>query len=175
VVLLSANKRLIVFAVIFGAGLIILLSAAVFGRILIAGNPDLNSDAKFHAFAGDELLRQGKVFEAIGAYEKSLSLEEDLVVRSNLAVLYHQAGLYSNSISHLRALVVFEPKNPSFHYDLAVNLVERFRNTDDKMLEDLLEALGEYETANILRSGFSSAENNIKVLKKVLDEAKISY
>ena len=114
------------------------------------------------------MARQGDTGAAISAWENGLLVAEDENLRSNLAILYYQEGSYSDAVRHLRVLVGQHPENPGYHYDLAVNLVDRFRNTDDKALEDLFEALGEYEMANGLSPGFSNSVNNIAVLKKVL-------
>ena len=95
-------------------------------------------------------------------------MAEDLNVRNNLAVLYYNQGKYTDAIRNLRVLVSSEPENPSFHYDLAVNLVDRFRNTDEKSIDDLFEALREYELVNGLSPGYENSVNNIAALKEVL-------
>ena len=131
-------------------------------------NPGFSVDPAFYKNLGNELVKKGDTQNAIAAYEKSLDFAEDDNLRSNLAILYYQQGSYSEAIRHLRVLVTLNPDDPSPHYDLAVNLVDRFRNTDDKSIADLQEALAQYETASKLSPGYSNSENNIAVLKKVL-------
>jgi tetratricopeptide (TPR) repeat protein len=89
-------------------------------------------------------------------------------VRNNLAVIYYKQGKYTEAISQLRVLIQSEPDNPSYHYDLAVNLVDKFRNSQEQILADLEEALAEYEKADSLEPGYASARENIEVLKKVM-------
>jgi len=151
-------------------GIVLSLAGAVFGSGLIVKtqNKDFQDDPLFYKALGGELLKRGDNVKAIAAYEESLMLAEDLEVHSNLAVLYHGEGKYSEAISHLRVLVASQPDNPGFHYDLAVNLVDKFRNTDEKSLDDLYEALAEYEKSEQLLPGYSYAAENIAVLKMIL-------
>ena len=71
-------------------------------------------------------------------------------------------------MGQLRKLIQSEPDNPSYHYDLAVNLVDNFRNSQEQSLAGLEEALSEYEKADSLSPGYSHAKENIDVLKKLI-------
>jgi tetratricopeptide (TPR) repeat protein len=157
------KKTIIIFA-----AFVLLVSALAFALTLHTNNLQFSKDPAFYKSLGNQLVREGQPLSAAAAYEKSLMMQEDSNLRNNLAVIYYQAGQYDDAIRNLLVLVESEPNNPSYHYDLAVNLVDRFRNTDDKKLDDLYTALSEYERANELSSGFSNAESNIAALKRVL-------
>jgi len=157
-----------VIVTVFSAVVIVLLSGLALGKILVTNNPNFETDPAYYKAIANEMVREGNTAAAIANYEQSLKLREEDNVRSNLAVIYYRELQYSDAIRHLRALVASNPKNPSYHYDLAVNLVDRFRNTDEKSLDDLLEALDEYEIANELEPGYSNSVNNIAVMKKIL-------
>lgn len=157
VVLISVLMVLLLVSIVLATGFIVKTS-----------NPDFRNDPLFYKALGNELTKKGDFDKAAIAYEQSLALAEDLEVRNNLAVIYYREARYSEAIDQLRALVAEEPGNPSYHYDLAVNLVDKFRNTDDKNLDDLYEALAEYEKASGLSPGFSNSEQNIDVLRRVL-------
>ncbi|MBN1793212.1 tetratricopeptide repeat protein [Candidatus Woesearchaeota archaeon] len=156
--------------IILGLMIVVLLAGVALGTGMVfkTDNPDFQDDPAFYKNLGNELVRRGNPEGAIGAYEKSLELGEDENIRSNLAILYYQAGAYSDAASHLRVLVALAPEDPSYHYDLAVNLVDRFRNTEDKRLEDLFEALREYELVAEMSPDFGNAQGNVAALKEVL-------
>ena len=154
--------------------IIILLLAAIvatgisLATLVVTNNKSFDKDPEFYKSLGNQMVKEGKVDTAIKAYEASLALADDDNVRSNLAILYYQKGSYDNAIAHLRVLIAEAKLNPSYHYDLAVNLVDKFRNTEDKKLADLYEAVDEYKAAEQLSPGFLEAENNINVLTKIL-------
>ncbi|MBN2051924.1 tetratricopeptide repeat protein [Candidatus Woesearchaeota archaeon] len=158
--------------IILVLGLIITLAfvtVALGTNIIVkTDNNNFQKDPQFYKALGHYLAEQGDYSKAISAYEYCLLLGEDAEVRNNLAVLYYQAGKYSEAINHLRAIIVVEPNNPSYHYDLAINLVDRFRNTDDKKITDLEEALAEFEKANAIEQGYAHSLENIGVLKTIL-------
>jgi tetratricopeptide (TPR) repeat protein len=156
--------------IVFLVALVIVLSLsmAAFGLIFKTQNRNFQNDPLFYKALGGEYVKLGENGKAISAYEECLTFGEDLEAHSNLAVLYYREGKYSEAISNLIILTESEPANPSYHYDLAVNLVDRFRNTDEKSLDDLYEALAEYERAEQLLPGYSYAAENIAVLEGIL-------
>jgi len=125
-------------------------------------------ESQIYKALGNYFAQKGEHEEAIIAYEKSLIYTEDQDVRNNLAILYHQTEDYTKAIEHLRILVDLETDNPSYHYDLAVNLVDRFRSSKEQSLQDLLDAIEEYEKAEELEPGYEYAKENIEVLKRIL-------
>jgi tetratricopeptide (TPR) repeat protein len=148
---------------------VILLAGVAVGSVLLkTSNKDFAKDPAFYRSLGNEMVKRGEAAKAIIAFETAITYGEDADSRNNLAILYYRQGDYDKAIKHLRVLVAYEPGNPSYHYDLAVNLVDKFRNTDDKRLEDLDEALVQYAKAEGLSPGYSHAADNIAVLKKVL-------
>jgi tetratricopeptide (TPR) repeat protein len=153
-----------------GALLVLALTGLAIGAILITNNPNFDKDPEFYKSLGNELVKRGKYVEAIKAYESGLAMEEDENLRSNLAILYYQNAQYNDAIKHLKVLISQYPENPSYHYDFAINLVDRFRYTDEQSIDDLYVALAEYKKAEELSPGFQNAKNNIDVLKKVLGE-----
>ncbi|MBN2142316.1 hypothetical protein JW711_03210 [Candidatus Woesearchaeota archaeon] len=158
--------------IVFSVISIILLTGISLAATLVlqTKNSDFRNDPDFYRSLADELAKQGSIPEAISAYEMCLELKEDYEVRNNLAVLYYRIMDYDNAMRNLRILVEFDPSNPSYHYDLAVNLVDKFRNTEDKHLEDLYEALSEYEVSEELSPGFQNAKSNAAIISKVLSE-----
>ncbi len=158
------------FIIIFALAVVLSLAAAVFGSgfLVKTQNKEYASDPDFYRALGDEYVKQGKNLKATVAYEQSLVFGYNEEVESNLAVLYHNEGFYSDAITHLSSLAWTSPENPSYHYDLAVNLVDKFRNTEDKSLDDLYEALAEYGKAEQLEPGYAYAKENIAVLKGIL-------
>jgi len=150
--------------------IIVVIAGAVIGTSIIVrtNNKDFKKDPAFYKALGNYFAEQEDYDKAVIAYESCLLLSEDTDVRNNLAVIYHKQGMYSEAISQLRRLIINYPDNPSYHYDLAVNLVEKFRKTDEKNIADLEEALSEYEKAEELSPGYAHAEQNIKVLRRIL-------
>ena len=68
--------------------------------------------------------------------------------------------------SNTRAVLINNPNNPTYHYDLAVCLVDRYRYTDGNLI-DLEEAIIEYEKAEQLEPGYEFASENVAVLKDI--------
>ena len=152
--------------------ILIILAGIVIGTNIIVktNNKDFRKDPGFYKALGNYFAEQGEYEKAITAYESCLLLGEDKDARNNLAVLYHKQGRYSEAINQLRRLIIIQPDNPSYHYDLAVNLVDRFRRTEEKNIADLEEALAEYERAEALEPGYAYAAQNIEVLRKVMKQ-----
>ncbi|MBN2458750.1 tetratricopeptide repeat protein [Candidatus Woesearchaeota archaeon] len=161
------KKTIILFV---SLAVIILLAGLAFGTgiIMKTGSKDFKNDVEFYRSLGNHFAEQGNYDEAIGAYESGLLLGEDENLLNNLAVLYNGQGKYDEAVAKLRRLILIDENNPSYHYDLAVNLVDKFRNSNEQSLDDLLEALKEYELVEQLSPGYSHAAENIAVLKEVL-------
>lgn len=161
------NKSLVLAT---GLVLVIVLASIVLGtKILVrTQNKDFKKDPELYKALGNSFVEKGDYVNAAIAYESCLLLGEDKDVRNNLAVIYYKQGKYTEAISQLRVLIQSEPDNPSYHYDLAVNLVDKFRNSQEQSLADLQEALAEYERADSLQLGYANAKENIEVLKRVM-------
>src|SRR4030042_2441187 len=139
---------------------LLILTGIVLGTkaLVKTQNKDFTKDPEFYKALGNHLAEKGDYGNAIVAYESYLLLGEDEDVRNNLAVLYYKQGRYTEAISQLRILIQMEPDNPSYHYDLAINLVDRFRNSQEQSLADLEEALKEYELVEELEPGYAYAK-----------------
>lgn len=150
--------------------MMIALAAAVIGtRVLVkTQNKDFKKDPDFYKSLGNYFAGKEDYANAVVAYESALLLGNDNDVRNNLAVIYYKQGKYSEAISQLRILIQSEPDKPGYHYDLAINLVDRFRNSKEQSLADLEEALSEYEITDRLSPGYSHTRENIEVLKRVI-------
>jgi tetratricopeptide (TPR) repeat protein len=157
---------------ITGLVMLIILAAVVIGtKVLVkAQNQDFKKDPEFYKSLGNYLAEKEDYANAIVAYESCLLLGDDKDVRNNLAVIYYKQGKYSEAINQLQTLIQLEPDNPSYHYDLAINLVDRFRNSKEQSLADLENALVEYEKVDALQPGYSHARDNIEVLKRIIGE-----
>ena len=163
--------------IILVAGLVALIVLAgiaigtniIGSKILVrTANKDFQKDLEFYRELGNHFVEQGKYDDAIAAYEAGLLLSQDKDMMNNLAVIYYKQGRYSEAISWLKKLIELEEGNPSYHYDLAVNLVDRFRNSKEQSLDDLLEALKEYELVEELEPGYAYAKENVEALRTVL-------
>lgn len=157
ILLVSVAVLLLLVGIVLGTGIIVKTE-----------NKDFKKDIEFYRALGNYFAGQGKYDDAINAYEAGLLLSEDKDILNNLAVIYHSQGKYSEAITRIRKLILIDDSNPSYHYDLAVNLVDKFRNTSEQSLSDLVEALKEYELVEQLSPGYSHATENIAVLKEVL-------
>lgn len=164
------KKKIII--LIASLATLIILAGIVFGTDIIVktSNQDFKQDPEFYKALGNHFAEQGDYENAIIAYETCLLLGEDQDVRNNLAVLYYKQARYTQAIYHLRKLIITEPDNPSYHYDLAINLVDRFRNTEEPDINDLAEALAEYKQVEELEPGYAYAKENIEVLKRILEQ-----
>lgn len=161
IILISSVLILVVLAgITFGTqitGLVVKNDREAFGN-----------EGQAYKVIGNHFAEKGDYGEAIFAYENSLIYGEDQDVRNNLAVLYYKQGEYLKAIQHLEFLTEHYPDNPSYHYDLAINLVDRFRNSEEQSVQDLLDALAEYNRVVELEPGYSHANENIEVLKQIL-------
>ncbi|MBW2990536.1 tetratricopeptide repeat protein [Candidatus Woesearchaeota archaeon] len=164
------KKRLVIILSILT---IIILAGVVLGTNIIVktDNKDFDKDPNFYKALGNYFAEQGEYDKAIQSYETCLLLGEDIEARNNLAVLYHKQSRYTEAINQLKQLITIEPDNPSYHYDLAVNLVDKFRNTQEQDINDLTEALAEYQKTEALELGYEYAKENAEVLKEVLEQA----
>ena len=135
-------------------------------------NNEAFQDKEFYRTLGNYLVKQENYEGAVAAYETGLMLGEDENMRSNLAVIYYQQGKYKEAEEHLRKLIMISPENPQYHYDLAINLVDKFRKTEDKKIDYLKEALEEYELTNKISPGYAYSQQNIEVLRNVLQIEK---
>jgi len=162
------NKKTIV--LMASLVIIIILAAIALGTRVLAKtqNKDFKKDPELYKALGNHFAEKQDYANAIIAYESALLLGEDNNVRNNLAVIYYKQGKYSEAIGQLRTLIQTEPDNPGYHYDLAVNLVDRFRNSQEQNLADLHEALSEYEKADRLSPGYSHTKENIEVLRRII-------
>ncbi|MBD3203207.1 tetratricopeptide repeat protein [Candidatus Woesearchaeota archaeon] len=105
--------------------------------------------------------------EAENYFKKALEIKPDYATaRKNLALLYNKAKDYSKSVKHFQILADNFPDNPSYNYDLAVNLGDKFYY-ETRSLEDLEKAIKYFKRAEELSPGFLKAEENIKVLKEI--------
>ena len=161
--------------VIIITGLVILLILAgitfgteITGFIVKKDKDAFGDEGQAYKVIGNHFAEKGDYGEAIIAYENCLIYQEDQEARNNLAVLYHKKAEYSNAIEHLRILIKQYPDNPLYHYDLAINLVDRFRNSEEQRVQDLVDALAEYKKVVELEPGYAHTKQNIEVLNKIL-------
>lgn len=113
------------------------------------------------------------------AEQKDFDLAEDYLQRSlridpyneiarmNLALIYNYQGLHDEAIQQLLVLLKIDESNPSYHYDLAINMADLYRKQG---IGDLNDAIAEFRKADELKPGFAKAKENIKALKEVLAE-----
>lgn len=143
--------------------LILFSSMVVASGVLIQSHTKegaLNDVAYYAHHNGDDHLAERFYLVAITknpSYQKA---------RYNLATLYFMEGDYDKAIDQLEKLIVQDPENPAYHYDLAVNMIENIRR-NKKGLEFFDRALKEYKKADSLSPGFKHSRENIAVLERI--------
>ena len=164
------NKKTLILAV--SAVIMLALAGLVLSTQLLVKTPnkDFKTDPEFYNSLGNYFVQHEEIGKAINAYETGLTFGENAETRNNLAVIYYRQGEYDEAIANLRILIKDYPDNPSYHYDLAVNLVDKFRSSSEQSIADLEEALAEYQLAEELQPGYANAQGNIEVLKQVLEQ-----
>jgi tetratricopeptide (TPR) repeat protein len=110
-------------------------------------------------------IQQGKVAVAKGFFERSV-LANPLyeLPRMSLAILYHQEKEYVAAMFELEFLIEKNPSNPSYHYDLAINIADRFREEHVGNLDD---AILQFKEADRQSPGFMKSRENIAALENV--------
>ncbi len=143
--------------------LLLLVASASATTVLIRTNSRAAgfNDAAYYAYhAGEKGLAEALYERALAenpSYERA---------RYNLATLLFEEGRFDEAISHLELLVAAHPAKPEYHYDLAVNLIEKVRRMGGGLsLFD--RAIAEYEEAERLSPGFARARENLPVLYRI--------
>jgi len=109
--------------------------------------------AEWHNEMGFMLVRQGKVPEAIGHYERALSLEPDFVnAHNNLGLALVQAGRLQEAKGQYEQALRIEPDDAEAHNNLGAAL-EKLGRTED--------AIREYEEALRIEPDFAMANKNL--------------
>ena len=107
---------------------------------------------------GVELLKQGKVDEALGHLLKAVEMDpQDQEARLNLAHAYERQGRVEEAIVQCQKAVELNPRNPVAHNNLGVLY-------DRKGLYD--EAIREFETVLQIDSRSPSGLRNLETAKK---------
>ena len=107
---------------------------------------------------GAELLKQGKVDEAIGDLLKAVELApKDPAARLHLAYAYERQGRIEEAITQYQKAVELNPQNPVTHNNLGVLY-------DRKGLYD--EAIRELDTVLQIDAGSSTGPKNLETAKK---------
>lgn len=118
----------------------------------------LNSIGMYYESEGERKLAEEYFLKALNKDENNL------FARNNLAIIYHDDKKYNEAIEQLKALIELNNDNPSYHYDLAINLADNFRNNNIGNLDD---AISEFERAESLSPDYMNAKENIEVLTKI--------
>ncbi|MBU0471398.1 MAG: tetratricopeptide repeat protein [Nanoarchaeota archaeon] len=110
-------------------------------------------------------VNKGEDDKAIEYFQKAVQQNKDYVTaRNNLAVIYNEKEIYSEAIEQLRILVELEPTNPSYNYDLGINIATNIRENE---IGDINEAIKYLEITNNIEPGFSHTKENLEVLDRV--------
>jgi tetratricopeptide (TPR) repeat protein len=118
----------------------------------------LNNMGYYYHQQGEDVKAEEYLLRAVKAdqyYERA---------RMNLAVLYHDEKRYDEAVQQLIVLKKIDPNNPSYHYDLGINLAGLFREQGVGNLDD---AIAEFVEADRLSPGYAKSVENIEALKNV--------
>ncbi len=153
------------FAIIVIALLVTTTALAASGVLFAAKTKESGyNDAAFYAYhAGNSRASEAMYLRAI---EENPQYE---LARYNLATLYFEERRFDDAIVQLDALLSLNSEKASYHYDLAVNLVENIRQ-NERGIEHFDRAIAEYEIAERLSPGFAHATENIAALKRIKAE-----
>lgn len=95
-----------------------------------------------------------------------------LKARENLAVLFHEQGMYDEAANELQALTRLEEDNAQYWYDLGVNLIANFR-FGTRQIEDFHAGIRAYENAAQLNQDYAQVQENLAVLYAIKEEFQI--
>jgi tetratricopeptide (TPR) repeat protein len=151
---------------------LLLVPALVFG-LLLATNKPLDPNApETYFITGNAFYKTGDYYNAIEQYNQALVLnptyEEAL---SNLAFSYNKLDDFEQAAAVLEKLVELRPENPSYHYDLAINLVLAVKQDSKGTIEDVEKAQDHFNKADELSPGFQRARENAFFL----EDLKMQY
>jgi len=160
--------KLKLFTVVIVALLVATTALAATGVLIKASTKESGyNDVAFYAYQ-DGKLKAAEAFY-LRAIEENPSYE---LARYNLATLYFQEERFDDAIDQLEELISLNPAKASYHYDLAVNIVENIRQHETG-IEHFDRAITEYQTAEKLSPGYAHATENIAVLERIKEEFKI--
>lgn len=157
-------------AIIMGLMLISGALAVTIGPMTREQLADAGKDPVFYNELGYQLSQEGRMIEAQAAFQSAVDLDPVYEnARKNLYVASFQNEDYLTATKHLRVLVELNP-NDQYHFDLAQSLVAwaRFQATD---ASEAIVALEEATEHLEIAGDFPNADENAKIVKKVLDEA----
>lgn len=154
-------KKILLFAIV---SLLFINGASAVGLVVGAATPAqaLNNAGYYASQLGDAAAAEHLFREAL-AHDASYEL-----ARYNLATLLFENGRHGDAIEELELLVVSSPGNARYHYDLAVNCIERFR-WDGNDVDDFRCGLDHYEEASRLAPGIANVDENLAVLRSFLN------
>lgn len=99
----------------------------------------------------------------------ALQIDPDYkTARSNLALLYNKLGDYSNAIEHIKLLLLKNPDEIKFNYDIAINYANRFYY-QTKTIEDLESAMHYFKKVYSMNPDFEHTLNNLNVLNEIYE------
>jgi tetratricopeptide (TPR) repeat protein len=123
-----------------------------------------------HGVLGEKLVRQGRIDEAISAFQKAVSKDQKYVNgHYNLGVLYQDQGRLDDAIDAYRHAIAINPD----HFESQSNCAILFKG-----LERQNEAVACYLKALAIKPDYTDGYNDLGVLLKELgkpDEAMASY
>lgn len=150
---------------------LLLLVPVVFGAIIISNKPIDPKDANLHYITGNALYNIDEYTESIKHFKQAVNINPDFEeAHNNLAYLYNKAGEYKRAAEHLVKLTELNPNNPSYHYDYAINLVMNIKDTKQGKIEEIEEAIKEFEIVESIEPGFLKAKENLEFLKNMRNE-----
>ncbi|MBN1792660.1 tetratricopeptide repeat protein [Candidatus Woesearchaeota archaeon] len=151
---------------------LLLVPTLVLGAVVIISQTSISPESpRVYFVTGNILFQKGDYAGAITNFERAVALDESYEeALNNLAVSYNKLGFYDKASDALKELTTISPENPSYQYDLAVNIVLLIKQDGKGSIEEVEEALSAFQKADELSPGFQHTQENIAFLEDLASQ-----
>jgi tetratricopeptide (TPR) repeat protein len=100
-------------------------------------------------------------------FYKALETDKEYqTARYNLALLYNSLSQYDRAVEQLEVLILINPDNINYNYDLAINLANKYYY-QGRLHGDLIRSIEFFKKVHNMDPGFMHTIQNIKVLEEI--------